>query len=190
MHYQGSTSRSPRTRARARARAASGYPFDGPAHSHGIATPPDSADSEQDDAPRWAHNWRQTRSRLAHVGRLVAKGYNAEAIARALGHAGTESEASADERMAVDSVRSDVTAADQPIGPFKVGTAISGHRKRLSRPTMRRVSSMDFLDEATADVEESKGGLEVEMADAQGSERAARQEVPASKEGGLGRVLR
>lgn len=197
IHYQGSTSRSPRTRARARARASAGFPFDGPAcaPSHGMATPPGSADSCDDaHAPRWAHTWRQTRSRLAHVGRLVAKGYTGDAIARALGHVGAESEASMDERMVETAARKLElpvrVAAEQSIGPFKVGAGISGQRRRLSRPSMRRVSSMDFLDEAGGEGESggSAGEVDVSMEDAQRD--LPRHEAGSGKEGGLGRVLR
>ena len=140
-----------------------------------------------DGKRRWSHTWKETRARLAHVARLLSKGYNTEELSRALGYAPTEilvdestAITSGDSGLAVAAAAAantnDKTTID--MGPFKVGGIGPAVRSRSARPHIRRISSMDFLD-APDTVPEGidMSGISSSAADTTSSETPKREEA-------------
>ena len=194
MHYESLEHRSPRAKARAnsaRLRSLRNHASRSSAsNAEESAEAVDVEDGDDEDMTsqgkrRWMHTWKQTRARLAHVGRLVSKGYNTEEISRALGHSQPD-DANDEEVVTMSAVGPSKTSRPcEDIGPFQVG-GVAGARKKPGRPHIRRVSSMDFLDAAATQEEDTQDS----GTGAASASQIVAAEWPQMPEQGIGRVLR
>lgn len=141
-----------------------------------ISSPTKKTFSTQAEGKEWPHTWRQTRDRLFEIARLESKGLEIRPL------------------MVPNAASSGENGERGKGGDLfnkKVGV---GAITRLARPGIKRVSSMDFLDEV--DMHDHGDGAreqnsmidEDEDEQTQGDGRGDTRAI--GKEEGLGRVLR